>query len=197
MIAIDLYRARIGLFQFCGRSSNKCIFNHVIVICTMLSCGLLCWLIVLILLSGDVERNPGPLNLIHGILLNTRSVKSVNHTRNKLVELQSIVALREAKLICLTETWLSDDVLDTEILPSDQFYIYRKDRNSHGGGVLIGVHQSILSRTRQDLVPSVTANIDITAVELLFAKEPKTLLLCIYNPPGHSQTNPAIFIDNI
>ena len=40
-------------------------------------------------------------------------------------------------LIC--ETWLSDFVYDHEILPSN-YSIYRKDRLSRGGGVLIAVN---------------------------------------------------------
>ena len=143
-------------------------------------------------MSGDVERNPGPNNAIYGILLNTRSVKSVDRNRNKLIELQSLVAVRNVKLVFLTETWLCADILDTEILPSDQFHVYRKDRNSHGGGALIGIHHSIQSRTRQDLVPLASGNMDIVAVEMLVPKEPKALLLCVYIPPGNAPTNPAV-----
>lgn len=122
-ILIELYCTCIRLFHSCGRTSCKHLFNLLLVLSAMLSYGLLFWFIALILLSGDVERN-----LIHGILLNTRSVKSVHQNRNKLIELQSLVALRQTKLICLSETWLSSDILGTEILLSDQFHVYRKDR---------------------------------------------------------------------
>ena len=41
-------------------------------------------------------------------------------------------------MICIVETWLCADVLDSEIaLPGYQ--VYRRDRNRHGGGILIYV----------------------------------------------------------
>ena len=47
-------------------------------------------------------------------------------------------------VFCLCETWLSDHIFDSEVLPHD-FILYRKDRPSRGGGVLIAVHVSIPS----------------------------------------------------
>jgi hypothetical protein len=100
--------------------------NHIALLLLMLNFGLIPWLVALLVLSGDVETNPGPTGTINCFLLNTRSVKSVNRNRNKLVELHSLTALKNAKVICLTETWLSNDILDSEILPSQHFNIYRK-----------------------------------------------------------------------
>ena len=45
-------------------------------------------------------------------------------------------------MFCITETWLSSTVLDNEILPSN-FSLYRKDRESRGGGVLIAVNSLV------------------------------------------------------
>ena len=90
-------------------------------------------------LNKSVKDNPQPNNFIRGFLLNTRSLKSVNKDRNKLGLFQSLVGLKQAFVICLTETWLNSDVLDLEVLPTDQFNIYRNDRNSSGGGVLVAV----------------------------------------------------------
>ena len=77
------------------------------------------------------------------IYLNARSVKCVNSKHNKLVELQNLVASSDAHVVAITETWLTKDVLDSEILPSN-FHIYRKDRevtcsNKRGGGILLGI----------------------------------------------------------
>ena len=47
-------------------------------------------------------------------------------------------------MFCVTETWLSSTVLDNEILPSD-FSLYRKDRESRGGEVLIAVNSLLPS----------------------------------------------------
>ena len=49
-------------------------------------------------------------------------------------------------VVAVTETWLNDNILDSEIL-SHGYSIYRHDRDSskRGGGVLLAVKQSIES----------------------------------------------------
>ena len=66
--------------------------------------GILYWLFTLLLLSGDVERNPGPSNYISAFLLNTRSLKLVSKNHNKLKDFQSLVKLKQAKIISVTES---------------------------------------------------------------------------------------------
>jgi hypothetical protein len=128
-IDVAQYRARIGIHNLrCITSPN---LNGIILLYRMLDLGLLLWFILLLLRCGDIESNPGPTNCI---LLNTRSVKSVNRERNKLVELQTLVNILDIKMVCLTETWLSPDIADSEILPTDKFNIHRRDRCSTGGG---------------------------------------------------------------
>ena len=45
-------------------------------------------------------------------------------------------------IIGLTETWLSDGIFDNEILPCN-YTLFRKDRPSRGGSVLITVNSNI------------------------------------------------------
>ena len=46
-------------------------------------------------------------------------------------------------MICITESWLSPEVLDTEIaIPG--YYTVRRDRNRHGGGVLMYIQQKYM-----------------------------------------------------
>jgi hypothetical protein len=189
-ISIDIYRARVGLYQFCGHSSNLVTcYNHVKLILTMIKYGLPIWFLALLLLSGDVKPNPGPSSHLPCLLLNTRSVKSVNRNRNKLIQLQSIAELKNAGVICLTETWLSPDILDHEILPPASFHVYRKDRNNNGGGVLVATRNDISSSNRNDLVPSNTGLMDILVVALEIRGHPKSAIICVYIPPGlHSAT---------
>jgi len=53
-------------------------------------------------------------------------------------------------LVVITETFLSEEILNSEIVPSD-YCVYRKDRNWHGGGVMIAVRNDIPSADRTDL----------------------------------------------
>ena len=189
-IDLALYRVRIGKMNCSGyRLYCSPYNNHLYLISIMLKYGLCMWLIFLLIVSGDIETNPGPPDLIKGLLLNTRSVKSVTLTHNKLADLQSLVFLKEAKLVCLTETWLTPDIDSSEILPVDQFAIYRQDRGSVGGGVLAAVHYSLPSRLRPELAPPSTINIEILVVEIAVPKRPKLALVTVYNPPR--QTNAA------
>ncbi len=152
-----------------------------------LSCGLPIWLIFLILLSGDVHVNPGPTNnnIINGFLLNTRSLKSVNSKRNKLAQFHSAVALKQSKIICLTETWLTPNISNLEILPDSEFNIFRKDRiHTRGGGVLIAIHNSIKSKCREDLTSNNPNHNEIIVVQLKFPKFKKIALINMYRPPN-------------
>ena len=65
-------------------------------------------------------------------LWNSRSIV------NKLRCFQSFIYAHDYSFIVLTETWLHDYIYNNELIPSG-YTIYRKDRNSKGGGVLVAV----------------------------------------------------------
>ena len=52
----------------------------------------------------------------------------------KLDELQANVLLQKPDIICIIETWLSEDVMDDELLLPD-YQIHWLDCNRHGGGI--------------------------------------------------------------
>ena len=144
--------------------------------------GLLYWLFMLIIKDNDVETNPGP-NFVNGFMLNTHSVKSVNTRRNKLALMQSLISLKNPGIVCLTETWLTNDIKNEEILPGGSYQIFRKDRDGYGG-VLVAVHESIRCKERPDLVPSSDAHNETVIVELRLPKLPKIALVAHYRPPS-------------
>ena len=54
----------------------------------------------------------------------------------KLDELLTLVQCEHPDVICIVESWLKSDILDSEIsIPGYQ--VFRKDRNRHGGRVLV------------------------------------------------------------
>ncbi|RMX50265.1 hypothetical protein pdam_00018206 [Pocillopora damicornis] len=79
--------------------------------------------ILFLLISNDIQLNPGPLNSLTLKLcsLNARSIV------NKRTELQAIVFTKELDIITITETRLNPDIMDQEVLSSD-YNIYRRDR---------------------------------------------------------------------
>ena len=62
-------------------------------------------------------------------------------------ELEVIANSKQYDLIAITETWLNDSISNNELLPSDKYYIYRRDRElpSRGGGVMLAVGRSLQS----------------------------------------------------
>jgi len=82
-------------------------------------------------------------------------------------------------MFCVTETWLSSTVLENEILPSD-FSLYRKDRESQGGGVLIAVN-SLLPSSQL----STPDELEVATVRIVLHKKVITIcIVCI--PPNCS-----------
>ena len=94
---------------------------------------------------------------------------------NKITLFQSIIYSKPFSCFCLTETWLNNSICDTEILPD--FTLYRRDRSSRGGGVMIAVSDRIPSRQI-----STSSSAEIVIVEL--ALSPKLIICCIYIPPN-------------
>ena len=80
---------------------------------------------------------------------------------------------------CITETWLTDNIANAEILPTN-YNIYRYDRKARGGGVLIAVADHISSR----MLPS-KSDSEIVTVELDLS--PKIIICCVYIPPSCSE----------
>ena len=169
------YHIQIGLYNL--RRGTHCPISKIYLMLFKLSTGLMAWICLLPMLSGDIKPNPGP-GVIKAILLNARGIKSVNSQRNKLAELQSLVTLKSAAIVCLTETWLSDDISNDEILPSDHYKIYRKDRGGYGGIL------TAIQRSRSDLTPPTEIHNEILVVEIRFPKVLKLALINFYRPPN-------------
>ena len=62
------------------------------------------------------------------IYLNARSVKSVTRGHNKLVELNNLVSLNSPTIVAIPETWLTADICDNEVLPSN-YIVHSSDRS--------------------------------------------------------------------
>ena len=105
---------------------------------------------------------------------------------------QSYVYSSDFDVICLTETWLSDFIYDQEILPTN-YNIYRRDRPSRGGGVLIAIKDTI----PVSVVPS---NLSHNAPEIITVRlnlRKPTILSCVYLPPCPSDSLMADTISSL
>ena len=107
-----------------------------------------------LLMSGDINHNPGPISAatagkINCLVMNARSLKSYHKdsTTNwksvcNLHRFQDLVYAENSDVIYVNETWLNQNISNSEILHSG-FKIFRKDRSDRsGGGILIAIKKS-------------------------------------------------------
>ena len=137
------------------------------------------YIILILLLSGDIAENPGPavdtsvknLSICH---INAQSVY------NKL----DLIAVELSKFDILTvsETWLDQTISNVDLkLPSYQPPI-RLDRKRHGGGVAIYIKQCIPFFERTDLI---IPNLEAAWVEVNLCNK-KVLIGSFYIHPRFS-----------
>ena len=120
--------------------------------------------------SPQISRN-GCLSLLY---YNARSLYS------KMDELATLCSLHHPEIVCIVETWLSEDVLDSEIsIPN--YATIRHDCNRHGGGILFLVHNSlsykviVKSPSLEFMLLSVTSNVTTSKLNIgLFYRPPSS-----------------------
>ena len=84
---------------------------------------------LLILLAGDIATNPGPSWFISNLntriplkclLTNARSLKSLHkqgtEITNNIHHFEDVVYSEDSDIVCVNETWLSRDILNSQIL---------------------------------------------------------------------------------
>ena len=124
--------------------------------------------------ENDQQTHHSTLNLASNwlslALLNTRSLI------NKLDSFQSFAYSNSLNIICLTETWLNEQIFNNEILQSN-FTIHRRDRKHRGGGVLIATSEHITTK-----LIHTHPTIELIHIELNI--KPATHIICIYIPPS-------------
>ena len=140
------------------------------------------YIYLLISQDNDVESNPGPndhsLSIFH---LNIRSL------RNKVSYLSDLAD--EYDIICVSETHLDENVNTTDLV-IDGFYPnpFRKDRNAHGGGLMIYVSDKLFVKRQPHLEINGT---EMIWLQLKFSNQ-TFLICCVYRPPN----SPQNFWDN-
>ena len=122
------------MFVFKGNGSkHKKITFIWTLFSTFVTCDLLCWLyILLIILSGDVQLNPGPKhNVAQTLLVCHWNLSSIcAHSFAKLSLLGAYVSVHKFGIICLSETYL-DYSIDNVSLEISGDYLIRSDHLSN------------------------------------------------------------------
>jgi exonuclease III len=98
----------------------------------------------------------------------------------KIEELRVLLADIKLDILCISESYLDDTVLNSEV-KVDGYQLVRNDRNRNGGGVLIYLRDSIAFKDRSDLSDK---NVECRWIEIQEVKENPILIGCFYRPPS-------------
>lgn len=116
--------------------------------------------------------------------------QNVRGLKSKLSTLHIGTLLGDYDILCFTETWLNNNVLDGEVFP-ENYNVYRRDRASsacrklEGGGTLIAVKNSINSHIQEDW-SSDAEDLWVTVIADEGNKNSmKFHLCCVYIPPSN------------
>ena len=127
--------------------------------------------------------------------------QNVRGLRSKLSEVYKNICTVDSKFLCVSETWLAEDVLNNELVPS--FYcVYRSDRDftscqkGRGGGVLFGHHQDIKCRRIPTREWNFPPEIDLVCVRTSNLVRNITFVV-LYVPPDIHQSAYDEFIDSL
>ena len=147
---------------------------------TILTCLTLCLYdieSILLMLSNDIEQNPGPrqVNSLENMSVIHHNIKSL---RNK-VDLLTVEAIHH-DIIMLSETWLSSNIPNEGLLLPNFFPPLRRDREDAYGGVAIYVRNNMYFKDRPDL--------SVDGLEAVWAEtrqgQDVLLIGCFYRPPS-------------
>lgn len=146
----------------------------------------------LLLLCGDVESNPGPSELksLTTFHCNINSLYAHNND-HKLGELESLAEITESDIIALTETWLDSTIPDQMLSIGGFLPPIRKDRNRHGGGVLIYCADHLPVIPRPDLSTEAQESI---WVEIKYKQNKSVMIGVFYRPPNQSAADRDSFL---
>ena len=144
---------------------------------------------LLLLLSGDVNVNPGPVHRVQDEIENKYEIFNkrglhflhinVNSLLPKIEEMRLIAKLSKATVIGISESKLDNTVPDSEV-SIEGYNLLRYDRNRHGGGVACYVRNDICYSTKcifSSLIENITIDI------LLPQSKPITIGI-LYRPPS-------------
>ena len=136
------------------------------------------FLLLLLLLAGDVETIPGPLNhdANHTLEVFHLNVRSVRH---KLSYLSDV--LSDYHVVCFTETHLDDNVNNVDLIWNNYHVPVRKDRNCFGGGIMIYVSKHLAFKRIPEL-----ENIHDETIWIKVCLPQESLILCLVYRPEYN-----------
>ena len=176
---------------------------------------LLLILLILFLFIATINsslKNPGPDTPIKGLCIFYQNVQGLipftdlskkhpNLDNTKISEIHAFICDKRPAIIIFNETWLKDTILDQEILPSNEYKIFRQDRSNdsqpqdidnpqkfrrNGGGVLIAFNCSLKVSSS---VINLKCSVEMLAVEIILGDGSKIVISTCYSVGTLDATN--------
>ena len=120
---------------------------------------------------------------IHHLTCHNQALKvltvNVNHILAKRVELLQFLEDNSIDILIACETKIDENICDAE-LGLENFDIYRKDRNIHGGGVLVAVKKHLKSRKLE----ITETECELICIELIVENTRPVAICAFYRPPS-------------
>src|SRR6267154_1266267 len=153
----------------------------------------------LLLLSGDIHSNPGPVSLSSTLTfscLNSRSVSSISPLLDKPAFLQDFISDHAIDILAVTETWLTPATLPSTLnsLTPLGYSILHSPRPVGKGGGLALIFRSFLKVSSISLL--LFSSFESAAYHVTFASSSFILLLIYRPPPTTKSTIPPTPVSN-
>ena len=100
-----------------------------------------------------------------------------------------VIAANFPSVVCIVESWLSEEIEDSEV-SIDDYQLIQLDRNRHGGGVLLYIHNSLTWE------PVIKGPNELELLAISISSTHSSVKHCIsvlYRPPSSAVT----FFDNL
>jgi exonuclease III len=112
------------------------------------------------------------------------SVFNARSLNNKLPDLHYLLRSQEFDVLCVTETWLHESVLNSTILDGSPYSLFRSDRQTgHGGGGVCIFTNNNTTKVICIPVPSKFSSLELCVVDLCHVAPGCALFVC-YRPPS-------------
>ena len=106
---------------------------------------------------------------------------NINSLSKHIDELRVVMLNNPLDILAINESKINESVSDDEISVSG-FHLIRKDRNRHGGGVLMYIRETIPFSERNDL--QTACSLEMLCVEISRPCSRPFLVTTWYRPPG-------------
>ena len=107
---------------------------------------------------------------------------NINGFRNKFCEMYNVLNDGLVDIMGFSETKIDESFTNAQFNVNN-FKMYRKDRNSRGGGLLFYARSDLPQRIRSDLECKTMHEVEHMVLEVILKRE-KFLFILMYNPPN-------------